>query len=152
MDETDRTIEAFLGQLDKRLVSFEQNFLEMRREMEHLRGEVAAQIRDVRGEIGQLREEVAAQIREVRGEIGQVRGELGQLREEVAAQIREVRGEIGQVRGEIAQVRDAMERMRSDLYAEIRSIFRWTITTMVALFAIAIPAWTWFVSFVIKLR
>jgi predicted nucleic acid-binding Zn-ribbon protein len=148
MNETNRTIEVFLSQLDKRLTSFEQNLLEMRREMEHLRGEVAAQIRDVRGEIGQLREEMAAQMRDVRGEIGQVRGEIGQVRGEIG----QVRGEIGQVRGEIGQVREAMERMRSDLYAEIRSTFRWTITTMVALFAIAVPVWTWFLSLVIKAR
>ncbi len=57
----------------------------------------------------------------------------------------EIRGEIGQLRGEMAQ-------MRSELTAEIRTTLRWMITTMVALFGVAVPIWMWVLGALLKLR
>ncbi len=52
-------------------------------------------------------------------------------------------GEMGQPRGEVlAELRE--------LRSEIRSNFRWTITTMVTLFGIAVPAWMWVLGYIVK--
>lgn len=32
------------------------------------------------------------------------------------------------------------------------SRFRWTVTTMVALFGVAVPVWMWFLGLILKLR
>lgn len=50
-----------------------------------------------------------------------------------------------EIRGEIAQ-------LRSELTSEMRTYFRWTITTMIALFAVAMPAWMWVLGTILKLR
>jgi hypothetical protein len=57
----------------------------------------------------------------------------------------EIRGEIGQVRSEMAQ-------MRSELTAEMRTTLRWMITTMVALFGVAVPVWMWVLGALLRLR
>ena len=38
------------------------------------------------------------------------------------------------------------------LRADMRAHFRWTVTTMVALFGLAVPVWMWFLSLILKLR
>jgi hypothetical protein len=39
-----------------------------------------------------------------------------------------------------------------DLRAAMRSHFRWTVTTMVALFGAAVPVWMWVLSLILKVR
>ena len=38
------------------------------------------------------------------------------------------------------------------LRAEMRSYFRWTITTMVTLFGLALPVWMWVLSLILRIR
>ncbi len=75
----------------------------------------------------------------------EIRGEITQLRGDFRAEIAQVRGELGQVRAEMAQ-------MRPGLTAEIRTTLRWMITTMVALFGVAVPIWMWVLGALLKLR
>ncbi len=95
MDESSRTVEMLVGQLDKRMGFIEQNLVE------------------------------------IRGEITQLRGDF---------------------RGEIAQLRAEMGQMRSELTAEMRTMLRWMVTTMIALFGIAVPVWMWILGTILKLR
>ena len=39
-----------------------------------------------------------------------------------------------------------------DLRADMRSHFRWTVTTMVALFGAAVPVWMWVLSLILRIR
>ena len=39
-----------------------------------------------------------------------------------------------------------------ELRAAMRAYFRWTVTTTVALFGLALPVWMWFLSLFLKLR
>ena len=39
-----------------------------------------------------------------------------------------------------------------DLRADMRTHFRWTVTTMVALFGAAVPFWMWVLSLILKIR
>ena len=47
-----------------------------------------------------------------------------------------------------AEVTLGLREMRADM----RAHFRWTVTTMVALFGLAVPVWMWFLSLILKLR
>jgi len=39
-----------------------------------------------------------------------------------------------------------------ELRAEMRWHFRWTVTTMVGLFGVALPVWMWVLSLILKVR
>ncbi len=39
-----------------------------------------------------------------------------------------------------------------EIRADMRAHFRWTVTTMVALFGLAVPVWMWFLSLILKVR
>jgi len=47
-----------------------------------------------------------------------------------------------------AEVTTELREMRADM----RAHFRWTVTTMVALFGLAVPVWMWFLSLILKIR
>jgi len=57
-----------------------------------------------------------------------------------------------EIRSELAQLRGEMSQLRTELTAEMRTTLRWMITTMVALFAVAMPAWMWVLGTILKLR
>ena len=57
-----------------------------------------------------------------------------------------------EIRGEIGQLRVEMGQFRSELTAEMRTTLRWMITTMVALFGVAMPVWMWMLGTILKLR
>ena len=64
---------------------------------------------------------------------------LGELRADLREVRREVQAGDAALRQEIALVRQ-----------EMQAYFRWTITTMVALFAVAVPIWIVVISFVLQ--
>ena len=39
-----------------------------------------------------------------------------------------------------------------ELRADMRTHFRWTVTTMVALFGAAVPVWMWVLSLILRIR
>ncbi|MBI3990485.1 MAG: DUF1640 domain-containing protein [candidate division NC10 bacterium] len=136
MEEQARVLELAVSQLDKRLATLEQSFLQFRAEVASEFGQLRGEMSQFRGEMSQLRGEVAS-------EFGQLRAEMSQFRGEVASEFGQLRAEMSQSRGEVfAQLRE--------LRAEIRSNFRWTITTMITLFGIAIPAWMLVLGYIIK--
>ena len=47
-----------------------------------------------------------------------------------------------------AEVTSELREIRADM----RAHFRWTVTTMVALFGLAVPVWMWFLSLIVKMR
>ncbi len=73
--------------------------------------------------------------------VGQLDKRMGFIEQNLV----EIRGEIGQLRAEMGQ-------MRSELTAEMRTTLRWMITTMIALFGVAIPVWMWMLGAILKLR
>jgi hypothetical protein len=99
---------------------------------------------DLRQGIDQLRQEVHAGDAALRQEIAQFRQEVqagdAALRQEMQAGLAAVRQEIAQLRvQELGQIR-----------LEMQAYFRWTITTMIALFAVAVPIWIAVISFVLQ--
>jgi len=57
-----------------------------------------------------------------------------------------------EIRSELAQLRGEMSQLRIELTAEMRTTLRWMITTMIALFAVAMPAWMWILGVILKVR
>ena len=47
-----------------------------------------------------------------------------------------------------AEVTSELREIRADM----RAHFRWTVTTMVALFGLAVPIWMWFLSLILQMR
>jgi hypothetical protein len=47
---------------------------------------------------------------------------------------------------------DRLDTEFRDLRADMRSRFRWTVTTMVALFGAAVPVWMWVLGLILRLR
>ena len=47
-----------------------------------------------------------------------------------------------------AEVTSELREIRADM----RAHFRWTVTSMVALFGLAVPVWMWFLSLIVKMR
>jgi hypothetical protein len=123
-----------LTELSKRLDGLTQALGE-------LRADLRQGIDQFRQEIIQLRQEVqagdAALRQEMQAGLAAVRQEIAQLRTQ----------ELGQIRQEIAQLRT---QELGQIRLEMQSYFRWTITTMVALFAVAVPIWIAVISFVLQ--
>jgi DNA anti-recombination protein RmuC len=94
--------------------------------------------------LGELRADLRQGIDQFRQEIIQLRQEVqagdAALRQEMQAGLAAVRQEIAQLRvQELGQIR-----------LEMQAYFRWTITTMIALFAVAVPIWIAVISFVLQ--
>ena len=64
-------------------------------------------------------------------------------------------GRFGQVDGRFEQVDRRFEQVFGELReirVDMRSHFRWSVTTMVALFGVAVPVWMWVLGLVLKFR
>ncbi|MBI4561823.1 MAG: hypothetical protein HY724_07230 [Candidatus Rokubacteria bacterium] len=79
-------------------------------------------------------EELSKRIDDVHKRFDDLRGDMNRRFEEVNRRIDEVVIELRELR------------------ADMQSHFRWTVTTMVALFGLAVPVWMWFLSLILKLR
>ena len=51
-----------------------------------------------------------------------------------------------------AEFRSDVTSELREMRADMRAHFRWTVTTMVALFGLAVPVWMWFLSLILKIR
>jgi chromosome segregation ATPase len=114
-----------VAEISKRLDAIIQGLGELKADLRDLRHEMQAGDAALRQEIGALRQEVQA------GDTV-VRQEIQALRQEMQA------GDAA-LRQEIAAVRQ-----------EMQNYFRWTITTMLALFAVAVPIWIAVIAFVLQ--
>ncbi len=81
-----------------------------------------------------MTEELSKRIDDVHKRFDDLRGDINRRLEDVNRRLDEVMVELRELRG------------------DMRSHFRWTVTTMVALFGLAVPVWMWFLSLILKLR
>lgn len=68
---------------------------------------------------------------------------MDDLRAELTDRMDDLRGDLT---GRLDEVARRLERLESQQV----SFFRWTITTMVALFGMAVPIWMWVLSVILK--
>lgn len=64
--------------------------------------------------------------------------------------IGELSKRIDDLRTDVTGRLDEIARRLERLEGQQISLFRWTITTMVALFGIAVPIWMWVLSLILK--
>jgi len=81
-----------------------------------------------------MSEELSKRIDDVHKRFDDLRGDINRRFEDVNRRLDQVLNELRELRG------------------DMRSHFRWTVTTMVALFGIASPVWMWFLSLILKVR
>lgn len=85
-----------------------------------------------------MSEELSKWIDDLHKRFDDLRADMNRRFEEVNQRTAEFRSE---VTSELREIR-----------ADMRAHFRWTVTTMVALFGLAVPVWMWFLSLVLKIR
>ena len=81
------------------------------------------------------------------------------MSEELSKRIDDVHKRFDDLRGDINRRFEGVDRRLDEavielreLRADMRSHFRCTVPTMVALFGLAVPIWMWFLSLILKLR
>jgi len=79
--------------------------------------------------------------------------------EELSKRIDDVHKRLDDLRGRIDQRFEQVDRRFEQVFGELREIrvdmrshFRWSVTTMVALFGVAVPVWMWVLGLVLKFR
>jgi len=79
--------------------------------------------------------------------------------EELSKRIDDVHKRLDDLRGSIDQRFEQVDRRFEQVFGELREIrvdmrshFRWSVTTMVALFGVAVPVWMWVLGLVLKFR
>ncbi len=69
---------------------------------------------------------------------------------EVSKRIEDLHRRFDDLRGDLTGRLDEVARRLERLESQQVSFFRWTITTMVALFGMAVPIWMWVLSVILK--
>jgi len=79
--------------------------------------------------------------------------------EELSKRIDDVHKRLDDLRGRIDQRFEQVDRRFEQVFGELREIrvdmrshFRWSVTTMVALFGVAVPVWMWVLGLTLKFR
>ena len=90
-------------------------------------------------------EELSKRIDDLHQRFDDLRGDINRRFDEVNQRFGDQRHQAAEFR---AEVTSELREMRADM----RAHFRWTVTTMVALFGLAVPVWMWFLSLILKIR
>ena len=78
--------------------------------------------------------------------------ELSKRIDDVHKRLDDLRTDIGRRFDDVNRRLDQFALEFRDLRADIRTHFRWTVTTMVALFGAAVPVWMWVLSLILRIR
>ena len=85
--------------------------------------------------------------------------ELSKRMDDVHKRLDDLRTDIGRRFDDVSRRFDDVNRRLDqfalefrDLRADMRTHFRWTVTTMVALFGAAVPVWMWVLSLILRIR
>jgi hypothetical protein len=78
--------------------------------------------------------------------------ELSKRIDDVHKRFDDLRGDINRRFEDVNRRLDEVVTELRELRADMRAHFRWTVTTMVALFGLAVPVWMWFLSLILKFR
>ena len=81
------------------------------------------------------------------------------MAEELSKRIDDVHKRLDDLRADIDRRFEQVDRRFEQLFGELRELradmrshFRWTVTTMVALFGVAVPIWMWVLSLILRIR
>ena len=78
--------------------------------------------------------------------------ELSKRIDDVHKRLDDLRTDIGRRFDDVNRRLDQFALEFRDLRADMRIDFRWTVTTMVALFGAAVPVWMWVLSLILRIR
>ena len=78
--------------------------------------------------------------------------ELSKRIDDVHKRLDDLRTDIGRRFDDVNRRLDQFALEFRDLRADMRAHFRWTVTTMVALFGVAVPIWMWVLSLILRIR
>lgn len=96
---------------------------------------------DVHKRLDDLRTDIGRRFDDVDRRFDDLRADMNTRFTAVDQRFEQVDRRFEQVFGELRELR-----------ADMRSHFRWTVTTMVALFGAAVPVWMWVLSLILKVR
>ena len=92
-----------------------------------------------------MSEELSKRIDDLHKRFDDLRGDINRRFEEVNRRFDGMDQRAAEFR---AEVTTELREIRADM----RAHFRWTVTTMIALFGLAVPVWMWFLSLILKIR
>ncbi len=107
--------------------------------------ELSKRLDDLHKRFDDLRGDINRRFDEVNQRFGDLRGEMDRRFDEVNQRLGDQSHQAAEFR---AEVTSELREMRADM----RAHFRWTVTSMVALFGLAVPVWMWFLSLIVKMR
>ena len=117
---------------------------DLHKRFDDLRGDINRRFDEVNQRFGDLRGEMERRFDKVSQRFGDLRGEMERRFDEVNRRFDEVNQQAPVFR---AEVTSELREIRADM----RTHFRWTVTTMVALFGLAVPVWMWFLSLIVRM-
>ena len=74
------------------------------------------------------------------------------FRGDINRRFEELNRRFDEVNQRAAEFRGAVTSELREIRADMRAHFRWTVTTMVTLFGVAVPVWMWLLSPILKMR
>lgn len=108
-------------------------------------------------------DEVSKRIDDLHKRFDDLRGDINRRFDEVNQRFVDLRGDMDRRFEEVNRRFEASDQraaeFRTEVTAEFREVradlrahFRWTVTTMVALFGLAVPVWMWVLSLILQMR
>ncbi|MFQ5829713.1 MAG: hypothetical protein ACE5JD_11245 [Candidatus Methylomirabilia bacterium] len=120
-------------------------------------GEISKRIDDLHRRFDDLRGYLDRRLEDFRADMAQRFGALAQRFEAADHRLGDLRGDLTSRLEEVNHRLDGLDKRLDALTVRLdalagaqQSAFRWTITTVVALFGIAVPVWMWVLSLVLR--
>jgi hypothetical protein len=99
-----------------------------------------------------MTEEVSKRIDDLHKRFDDLRGDINRRFDDVNRRFDDLQGDANRRFEAVDRRFDEVVTELRELRADMRAHFRWTVTTMVALFGLAVPIWMWFLTLILKLR
>jgi len=103
-------------------------------------------------ELSKRIDDVHKRFDDLRGDVNRRFDDVNRRFDDVDRRFDDVNRRIEELIAQTGQFRTEISTELRELRADMRAHFRWTVTTMVALFGVTVPVWMWFLSLILKFR